>query len=118
MARKMSPRKAARRDAKAGKAPTTQAGEFVRDEMDKMKAGEGTAESRRQAVAIGLSRARRAGVKLDAPKRGKTPAVTRKKAKKDLAVGQGRRKVSPTRSRGAKKAATTRARKKQKRRSG
>lgn len=100
----------ARRDARQGKKPSTQAGEFVREEMHDMKRGKGTARSRKQAIAIGLSEARRSGVKLGAPKKGKTSAATRKKAKRDTQVGQGKRKPSPSRSRGAKKAARTRAR--------
>lgn len=102
--------KRARRDARQGKKPTTQAGEFVREEMKKLERGSGNVRSRKQAIAIGLSEARRAGVPLGTPKRGKTSAATRKKARRDTEVGQGRRKPSPTRSRGAKKAARTRAR--------
>jgi hypothetical protein len=102
--------KRARRDARQGKKPTTQAGEFVREEMKKLERGSGNVRSRKQAIAIGLSEARRAGVRLGTPKRGKTSAATRKKARRDTEVGQGRRKPSPTRSRGAKKAARTRAR--------
>lgn len=105
-------KKQARSAARKGKKPTTQAGAFVREEMHRYKRGQGTAQSKKQAVAIGLSEARREGVKLGTPKKGKTSAATRRKAKRDSAVGQGRRKVSPTRSRGAKKAARTRARKK------
>ena len=63
--------KRAKEDAKAGKAPTTQAGEFVREEMEKMKRGQGRAKSPRQAIAIGLSEARREGVKLPPPPGGK-----------------------------------------------
>jgi hypothetical protein len=97
----------ARRDARQGKKPTTQAGEFIREEMHKLKQGSGNVRSRKQAIAIGLSEARRTGVKLGAPK-GK-PAAVRRKAARDLAIGRGR-KVSPTRSRGAKQAARTRER--------
>ena len=78
--------------------------------MEKFEQGSGYIRSRRQAISVGLSEARRAGVKLGAPRRGKTSAATRRKAKRDLAVGSGRRKPSPTRSRGAKKAAATRER--------
>lgn len=101
-------KKRARQDARQGKKPTTQAGEFVREEMHKMKRGKGVARSRKQAIAIGLSEARREGVGLGTPKRGS--AATKRKARRDTAVGQGRAKPSPTRSRGAKKAARTRAR--------
>ena len=103
--------KRARQDARAGKKPSTQAGEFVREEMHELKKGSGNVRSRKQAIAIGLSEARRSGVKLGTPKKGKTSASTRRKAQRDSAVGQGKAKVSPTRSRGAKKAARTRARK-------
>ncbi len=60
----------ARRDRRQGKAATTQAGEFVREEMDHVKRGKHGVKSRKQAIAIGLSKARRAGVKL--PPRGKS----------------------------------------------
>ncbi len=98
--------KNARHDARAGKSPSTQAGEFVREEMHALRAGSGHVRSRKQAIAIGLSAARRAGIKLGAPK-GQTSTV-RRKAARDTAIGQGRQKVSPARSRGAKKAARTR----------
>lgn len=101
-------KKRARRDARQGKKPTTQAGEFIREEMHQMKRGKGVARSRKQAIAIGLSEARREGVNLGTPKRGS--AAMKRKARRDTAVGQGRAKPSPTRSRGAKKAARTRAR--------
>lgn len=100
----------ARRDARQGKKPTTQAGEFVRAEMEKFEHGSGNVRSRKQAIAIGLSEARRAGVKLGVPARGKTSAATRRKARRDNAVGSGRHRPSPARSRGARKAARTRAR--------
>ncbi|HEX2852303.1 MAG TPA: DUF6496 domain-containing protein [Opitutaceae bacterium] len=100
----------ARTDARRGKSPDTQAGEFVREQMHELKHGKGTAKSRRQAIAIGLSEARREGVAIGPPKRGKTSAATRRKARRDVAVGQGRAKPSPARSRGAKKAAKTRSR--------
>ena len=100
----------ARTAARQGKKPSTQAGEFVREEMRRYKKGSGTVRSRKQAIAIGLSEARRSGVKVGAPARGKTSTKTRKKARRDIAVGSGRKKVSPTRSRGAKKAAATRER--------
>jgi len=74
----------ARRDKAAGKAPTTQAGEFVREEIETIRKGEHGARSARQAIAIGLSKARRAGVKLPAPAKGKTSEETREKAKRDL----------------------------------
>ncbi len=100
--------KRARRDAGAGKKPATQAGEFVREEMRALHRGSGNVRSRQQAIAIGLSEARRAGVKLPAPKRGSSSL--KQKSARDNAVGQGRIKPSPTRSRGAQKAARTRER--------
>jgi hypothetical protein len=100
-------RKRARRDARQGKRPTTQAGEFVREEMHKLEQGSGNVRSRKQAIAIGLSEARRSGVKLGVPK-GK-PGSVRRKAARDTAIGRGK-PVSATRSRGAKQAARTRER--------
>jgi hypothetical protein len=100
--------KRARADARAGKKPSTQAGEFVREEMHALRRGSGTVRSRKQAIAIGLSEARRAGVKLGSPRAGKS--AVRRKAARDTAIGQGRARPSPARSRGAKKAARTRAR--------
>ena len=100
--------KRARRDQRAGKKPSTQAGEFVREEMHAMKKGSGNVRSRKQAIAIGLSEARRSGVKLGSPKAGSRSI--KRKAKRDTAIGQGRAKPSASRSRGAKKAARTRER--------
>ncbi|HTL67344.1 MAG TPA: DUF6496 domain-containing protein [Lacunisphaera sp.] len=100
--------KRARRDARQGKKPTTQAGEFVREEMRQLHRGSGNVRSRKQAIAIGLSEARRAGVKLGQPARGSRSL--RRKAARDTAIGQGRRKPSARRSRGARKAARTRER--------
>ena len=98
--------KRARRDARAGKKPSTQAGEFIREEMHAMHQGSGNVRSRQQAIAIGLSEARRAGIKLGVPQRGSKHI--RQKAAHDTAVGQGRVKPDAARSRGAKKAARTR----------
>src|SRR5437588_8462413 len=90
--------KRAREDAAEGKAPSTQAGEFVREEIEHIREGKHGARSPQQAIAIGLSKARRAGVKLPPPKRGKKR--TKRQAKRDLAKGRrGRRKPSPKRSR-------------------
>jgi hypothetical protein len=97
----------AHRDLRQGKKPSTQAGEFVKEEMRRFHAGKGTIRSARQAVAVGLSEARRAGVKLSAPK---GDGAMRRKAKRDLDIGKGRAHPSPSRSRGAKMAARTRAR--------
>ena len=92
--------KKAREDMRKGRAPSTAAGEFVREEMEHIREGKHGARSAKQAIAIGLSKARRAGVPLRAPKRG-TSARTRKSAKRDLATGQHRRKPrAPSRRRG------------------
>src|SRR5690242_18798177 len=80
-----------------GRSPSTAAGEFVREEMEHIREGKHGARSSKQAIAIGLSKARRAGVPLPAPKRG-TSARTRASAKRDLAKGRSRRHVSRTRS--------------------
>ncbi len=98
--------KRARRDARAGQKPSTQAGEFIREEMHAMHQGSGNVRSRQQAIAIGLSEARRAGIKLSVPQ--KESKAIRQKAAHDTAVGQGRVKPDAARSRGAKKAARTR----------
>ena len=77
-----------------------------------LRSGSGAkVKSKKQAIAIGLSEARRAGVKLGTPKKGQTSPATRKKAQRDTAVGRGAAQPSPSRSRGAKKAARTRAKK-------
>ena len=96
----------ARRDKRQGKAPTTQAGEFIREEMHHIRHGKHGARSTKQAIAIGLSKARRAGVKLRAPKKGKASAATRHKAQRDYAKGQkhANRKPSRTRSRAISRA--------------
>lgn len=84
--------KKARRDKRAGKAASTQAGEFVHEEIRKIRRGEHGARSPQQAIAIGLSQARRAGVALSPPKKGKTSEATRKRARYAYAVGQHKRK--------------------------
>jgi Family of unknown function (DUF6496) len=92
---KSSTTKRARRAARDGKAPSTQAGEFVREEIDAIRAGEHGARSAKQAIAIGLSKARRAGVKLPPPKRGKTTAKTRRQSQRDLAKGRAKSAPRP-----------------------
>src|SRR5689334_13861998 len=96
----------AREDAREGKSPSTQAGEFVREEMDHIREGKHGARSTKQAIAIGLSKARRAGVKLRAPRKGKASARTRTQAKRDYRKGQSsrRRKPSARRSRAVSRA--------------
>ena len=89
----------AHQDAAQGKSASTQAGEFVREEMHHIREGKHGARSPKQAIAIGLSKARRAGVKLGAPGRGKASAAIRRKAAKDLRRGRSRRRPSARRSR-------------------
>src|SRR5881398_5945 len=90
----------ASQDKREGKAPTTQAGEFVREEMEHIRKGKHGARSTKQAIAIGLSKARRAGVKLPAPKKGTVSEETRRSAASAARKGQsGDTDVSPTRSR-------------------
>lgn len=98
--------KRVREDKRIGKAASTQAGEFVREEMEHIREGKHGAASAKQAIAIGLSKARRAGVKLPPPEKGKTSTATRKQAKRDLKKGAKTTKKAPskTRSRAAKKA--------------
>jgi len=87
----------AREDEREGLSPSTQAGEFVREEMEHIRDGEHGARSPEQAIAIGLSQARRAGVRLSPPKRGR--ARTKRQAKRDLAKSRPRKQPSLTRSR-------------------
>lgn len=89
----------AHRDAEEGKSPSTQAGEFVREEIHHVREGKHGARSPQQAIAIGLSKARRAGVKLPPPKHGQTSRA-RKQAQRDLAKGRSKNKhTSKRRSR-------------------
>jgi hypothetical protein len=82
----------ARKDQEQGKAPTTQAGEFVREEIEHVKQGKHGVKNPKQAIAIGLSKARRAGVDLPPPKKGEAKEGTRHKARRDLEQG---RKTGP-----------------------
>ena len=77
----------AKKDKAEGKAPSTQAGEFVREEMEHIRQGKHGARSPQQAIAIGLSKARRAGVELPPPRKGTTSEATRKRAERDLEKG-------------------------------
>jgi hypothetical protein len=87
----------AQADAAEGKSASTQAGEFVREEIHHVREGKHGARSTKQAIAIGLSKARRAGVRLPAPE---TDGRVRRQAKRDLAKGRaGARRPSPSRSR-------------------
>src|SRR6266851_5603134 len=89
----------AHQDAAQGKSASTHAGEFVREEMHHIREGKHGARSPKQAIAIGLSKARRAGVKLGAPKRGTASAATRRKAARDVRRGRSRRRPSARRAR-------------------
>ena len=95
----------ARQDAREGKAPSTQAGEFVREEIHHIREGKHGARSTKQAIAIGLSKARRAGVKIprrkgastktaSATKRGK-PSATRSRAARKALKREGHSAASP-----------------------
>lgn len=79
-------------DLRQGKRPSTAAGEFVREEIEHVRRGKHGARSTKQAIAIGLSKARRAGVPLKPPARGQTSARTRRSAEQAYEIGQGRRK--------------------------
>jgi hypothetical protein len=96
----------AREDKREGKSPSTQAGEFVREEMHHIREGKHGARSTKQAIAIGLSKARRAGVKLPPPKKGTASAETRQQAARDYAKGRSAvsRRPSAKRSRATLKA--------------
>src|SRR5213082_3780268 len=83
----------ARRDARQGKSASTQAGEFVREEIHKIRRGKHGARSTKQAVAIGLSEARRAGVDLPPPRKGRVKQSTRRSAEYAYEAGQGKRKT-------------------------
>jgi len=100
----------AREDKREGKSASTQAGEFVREEMHHIREGKHGAVSSKQAIAIGLSKVRRAGVKLPAPRAGSISPETRKKAARDAQKGRSgsHGEVSKKRSR-----ATTQALKKE-----
>lgn len=92
----------AHKDEQEGKAASTQAGEFVHEQFDRIRKGEHGARSAKQAIAIGLSEARRAGVKLPPPKNG-SPEV-RKKAEQDSKAADSHKKVSRKRSQATTKA--------------
>jgi hypothetical protein len=89
----------AKRKKREGKSPSTQAGEFVREEMHHIREGKHGARSTEQAIAIGLSKARRAGVDLQPPKKGKTSEATRESAQNALKAGRSKKAPSRSRSR-------------------
>jgi hypothetical protein len=115
--------KRAERDKRQGKSPSTQAGEFVREEIHHIREGKHGASSTKQAIAIGLSKARRAGVKLSTP-----PAGSKARSKKSAryqgrraashaalakqAKSTARRRSASSRKASARKAARTRQRRK------
>jgi len=96
----------AKEDEREGKSPSTQAGEFVREEIHHVREGKHGARSPKQAIAIGLSKARRAGVELPAPATGKASGEVRKRAKRDLNKGRSgaKKKTSAKRSRATSRA--------------
>ena len=98
--------KKAREMKKEGKSASAQAGEFVRQEIENIRHGEHGARSTQQAIAIGLSEARRAGVNLPPPKKGKYGDDVREQAQRDLEKGRENpdAKPSPTRSKAVIKA--------------
>ncbi|MCG1048104.1 MULTISPECIES: DUF6496 domain-containing protein [Mycetohabitans] len=97
----------AQADKRAGKSASTQAGEFVKEEVEHVRAGKHGVRSAKQAVAIGLSKARRAGIDLKPPKKGATSEATRKKAAKDSEAGQHKTKGSASKETQAKRSRTT-----------
>ena len=95
----------AHEDAREGKSPSTQAGEFVREEMHHIREGKHGAANTKQAIAIGLSKARRAGVKLQPPAEGMSSEETRQKAGRDARKARSHsRKLSTKRSRATRAA--------------
>src|SRR5258705_12476561 len=94
----------ARRDKEEGKAPSTQAGEFIREEIHHIREGKHGARSAKQAIAIGLSKARRAGVNLPPPRKGRVSEKTRKSAASAYRKGQHGQRPSAKRSRAGVKA--------------
>jgi hypothetical protein len=94
----------AHEDAREGKSPSTQAGEFVREEIEHVRSGKHGARSTKQAIAIGLSKARREGVNLPPPRRPRTSAATRRKAQLDTEKAGRKKRPSARRSRAVKTA--------------
>ena len=94
----------AEQDKREGKSPSTQAGEFVREEIHHIREGKHGAKSAKQAIAIGLSKARRAGVDLAPPKKGRVSEKTRKAAERDSSRSRKKKTVSVSRSRSSETA--------------
>jgi hypothetical protein len=90
----------AKDDLREGKSATTAAGEFVHEEIEHIREGKHGARSTKQAIAIGLSKARRAGVPLPPPKKGRVSERTRRSAEREYEIGQGKRRArAPSRKR-------------------
>lgn len=96
----------AQEDLREGKSPSTAAGEFVHEEIEHVREGKHGARSPQQAIAIGLSKARRAGIPLKPPRRGRASSSTRKRAARDYRRGRtsSRRKPSRRRSQARERA--------------
>ncbi len=100
----------ARAAKRQGKSGGTQAGAFVKEQIDAVRAGKHGARSAKQAIAIGLSEARRAGVDMKAPAKGSTSETTRRKAKADSDAGHGKpHRAGTAESHGRRSAATKQA---------
>jgi hypothetical protein len=93
-----------RQARRSGKAPTTQAGPFVREEIEHVRQGKHGARSTKQAIAIGLSKARRAGVKLPPPPRSASPKTKRSAKSASRAGAHGTKRPSARRSRAVSRA--------------
>lgn len=89
----------AKEDLREGKSPSTAAGEFVHEEIEHVREGKHGARSPQQAIAIGLSKARRAGIPLKPPAPGKAKRKTRKSAERDYKAGQSGTRKQPSRKR-------------------
>lgn len=98
--------KRARKDKREGKSASTQAGEFVHEEIEHIREGKHGARSTKQAIAIGLSKARRAGVDLPPPKKGEASEETRRKAARDVEAGTKRTRKTTSTKAVSKKAAS------------
>jgi hypothetical protein len=96
--------KQARRAKRSGKAPTTQAGAFVHEEIEHVREGKHGARSTKQAIAIGLSKARRAGVKLPPPPASAAKRTKESAASATRAASRGRTRKNPKRSRAVRRA--------------
>jgi hypothetical protein len=94
----------AEEDRREGKSPSTQAGEFIRAEVEKIRQGKHGVRNTKQAIAIGLNEARRAGVPLKPPASGRTSEKTRKSAESAYTKGQRHEPISPARSQAREKA--------------